>query len=159
MFYVLPCFIPYSVCDANFSEPPNCVNVFLNKFLAFFVAPFRIFAKCERAAQIPDDFASFLGIARGRMTPNWPAFPLSATTTEQKQGCSQVRDWPHDEVTKSAQPEELPESSPLGLAVDNFTIFAPSAAWRKWNPFLEGLRVFVAVVVVKRPILDRKSVV
>ena len=54
----------YSVCSANFSEPAVCVNVFLNKISAFFVAPFRIFAKCGRAAPIPYDFASFLGIVR-----------------------------------------------------------------------------------------------
>ena len=80
MFYVFTVF--YSVCDANFSEPPICVNVFLNKILAFFVVPFRILAKCERAAQIPDGFASFLGITRRRMTPNGPYFRTMARPTE-----------------------------------------------------------------------------
>src|SRR5882724_9087739 len=70
----------YSVCDANFSEPPVCVNVFLNKISAFFVAPFRIFAKCEKAAHIPDGFASFLGNFRRRMSSNRPAFPQIGTT-------------------------------------------------------------------------------
>src|SRR5436190_3433899 len=60
----------YSVCDANFSEPPFCVNVFLNKISAFFVAPFRISAKCRGAVQIPGDFASFLRIDCLRLTPN-----------------------------------------------------------------------------------------
>ena len=65
----------YSVCGVKFSEQPVCVNVFLNKISANSVAPFLIFHMCERAAQIPDGFASFLGIARRRMTPNSPAFP------------------------------------------------------------------------------------
>src|SRR6266516_6160204 len=86
MFLFSYCFFTvfYSVCAPNFSKPPACVNVFLNKISVFFVAPFRIFAKCGRAAHIPDDFASFLGIFRLRMSSNRPAFPQIASTDWRK---------------------------------------------------------------------------
>src|SRR5437867_741526 len=77
----------YSVCGDKFPEPPICVNVFLNKFSASFVAPFRIFDRSRRAAWIPDGFASFLRIVMRQTTSHRPGLPGVERPTEARALC------------------------------------------------------------------------
>jgi len=101
----------YSVCGDKFPEPPICVNVFLNKFSASFVAPFRIFDRSRRAAWIPDGFASFLRIVMRQTTPHRPGLPGVERPTEARTLCRSalcLKKWKNS----FAQPEGLPVSSP-----------------------------------------------
>ncbi len=59
----------YSVCGANVSEPPICVNVFLNNFLPFFCRAIRIFSSAKEQPKYQTVLPHFWELPASRGIP------------------------------------------------------------------------------------------